>query len=457
MSSNQGGEWLLQFLYDNGLRGETLKRLWAIGMRESGGNPKVDNRGTNSNGSIDYGLYQINDKAHADAIRRKFGWSMEDMRDPDKNLKVMLWMSKQGQDLSAWGVSNPDGSVTGWAASIGDAQRKKFEQAMFSHMREFDGVAKKVGVDPGDGIRMVEGGKDGKPLDSTGQPVAKNPKKIASRFGANYAFIQSDPQMAKWFSNFAKRYIASAGKISYETFKAEFDQLPIVRNNSAEWLADWELEHANPEVYAQAVARDVETLRDQAAAIGAVVDDDTLMEIAKRSRRMSLNPSQVNNLLAGNINADNAIGQAEKDVEELKQWADRNGLQLTPDAINKYVQSIGAGDLSIDDVKQDLRKTYLSGTYLAWSDKINAGQDPFDLAQPYMGLGSNILEKPVDLNDPTMKQIMQGIGPDGKPRITPMWEAEQMFRARPEWQTTDNAYATYSNVGMNILRTFGFA
>lgn len=461
--SESGGEWFLKFLYDNGLRGETLKRMWAIGMRESGGNPRVDNAGTNSNGSVDYGLFQINDKAHAAAIKKKFGWSMEDLRDPKKNLDVMLWMSKQGQDLSAWGVSNPDGSVTGWAASIGDAQRKKFEAAMFSNMDKFDAVAQKVGVNPGNSVRMA-GDKTGntppadqKPLDAMGKPLVKGDKKIASNYGMTWEFINSDPQLAKWFSDFAARYRDAKGQISYDTFKLELNQVPIIKNNSASWLADWQLEHENPEVYNKALDANVETLRDQAAQLGVSVDDTELRDMAKRARRMGLNGSQITNMLAKRIDSSGGMkGQAEANAESLKQWSTRNGVTLSQGSIANYVQRIAAGDISIDDAKQEVRKTYMTGAFPGWSDQINAGQDPDDIAAPYKELGRNLLENDqLDINDPTMKQIMQGIGPDGKPRVTPLWEAEKMFRARPEWQKTDNAYATYTNVAQGILKTFG--
>lgn len=458
MSKQSGGEWLLQFLYDQGLRGETLKRLWAIGMRESGGNPRVDNRGLNGDGSVDYGLFQINDKAHSAAIKKKFGWSMEDLRDPDKNVKVMLWMSQQGQNLSAWGVSNPDGSVTGWAKSIGDAKRKQFESAMFARMDEFDDVVKKVGIDPGTGVRTVDGRKDDAVVtDAMGKPLVKKDRKIATNYGLSWAFINSDPDLAAWFKDFAKRYRDSQGKISYETFALELNQVPIIKNNSAAWLQDWQLEAENPEVYNKALQGNIETLRDQAAALGVTLDDGELRDIAKKARRMGLNPSQVNNLLAQRLGGDGQLkGQAEADTQTLKQWAQRNGLSISPNTINQYVQRIAAGDMSVDDAKQEWRKTYLAGSFPAWQEQINNGQDPYDLAMPYMELGRSVLERDnLDLNDPTMKQIMQYVGADGKPQLVPLWEAEKMFRARPEWQKTDNAYRTYTDVATGILKTWG--
>lgn len=39
-----------------------------IALRESGGRPKINNRGTNSNGTVDWGLYQVNDIWRKDPV-----------------------------------------------------------------------------------------------------------------------------------------------------------------------------------------------------------------------------------------------------------------------------------------------------------------------------------------------------------------------------------------------------
>lgn len=156
VKSGKGGKWLADFLYKKGLRGDDLRRMWSIAMRETGGtgDPNSVNR-RNRNGSVDYGLFQINDllgqgdgagKRADMSIMRKNDWSMEDLFDPNKNFAVMMHMSKYGQDLSAWGVHNPDGSLTGWAKHLGEAKVKQFEKALYSYWDQFDAAANKAGI-----------------------------------------------------------------------------------------------------------------------------------------------------------------------------------------------------------------------------------------------------------------------------------------------------------------------
>ncbi len=59
---------------------------------ESSGNPNATN--TNNNGSVDYGLMQIND-IHRSVIKNNFGYTMQDMFDPDKNLQVARFLYNQ--------------------------------------------------------------------------------------------------------------------------------------------------------------------------------------------------------------------------------------------------------------------------------------------------------------------------------------------------------------------------
>lgn len=46
--------------YQAGFRGDDLITAVAVAMAESGGRPDINNAGTNSNGTVDYGLWQIN-------------------------------------------------------------------------------------------------------------------------------------------------------------------------------------------------------------------------------------------------------------------------------------------------------------------------------------------------------------------------------------------------------------
>jgi hypothetical protein len=78
-----------------------VRIAYAICMAESGGNPTKDNAGLNRDGSIDYGLMQVN-SIHADMV----GGDLESLRNPDVNMRVAYSLSHQGTDWTAWSAYN---------------------------------------------------------------------------------------------------------------------------------------------------------------------------------------------------------------------------------------------------------------------------------------------------------------------------------------------------------------
>ena len=113
-SANAGsGPWdgkktnnqLLNWLLESGVQGESLRKMWAIAMRESGGRPNAFN-GNRKTGDLSYGLYQINMLGKMGPARRKqFGIQRnEELFDPMTNIQAMLKMSKGGKNFYAWDI-----------------------------------------------------------------------------------------------------------------------------------------------------------------------------------------------------------------------------------------------------------------------------------------------------------------------------------------------------------------
>ena len=143
---------------------------------------------------------------------------------------------------------------------------------------------------------------------------------------------------------------------------------------------------------------------------------------------------------------------------ELTQWASRNGLAIDRSMLSKYVGNMTLGQQTLDDVKQELRTTYLMGAYPAWADRIEKGFDPEAISRPYRSAAAKLLEVEEDeisLDDPLLKRGLQGTGADGKPRVVPLYEFESEIRKDPRWDKTNNAYETYTKVGTDLLRMFG--
>jgi hypothetical protein len=212
----------------------------------------------------------------------------------------------------------------------------------------------------------------------------------------------------------------------------------------------------------RAVEVNRQTVDDVARERGIKLTPERAVDLAQQARRNGWSRAEIflnmradleNTLMEGDT-----TGTAGDYQNALMQWASRNGLSLSKETAAKYVMNMTVGSQSLDDVKADLRRTYLAGAYPAWSDRINQGYDPADIFEPYVNDIRDLLEDDqIGLNDPLMQQITQKVGNDGKPFAVPLYEAKQMARQDPRWQKTDNAYATYANVAQNLLRTFGFA
>lgn len=77
-------------------------------MAESGGVAHKDNAGLNKDGTVDYGLMQIN-SIHADMV----GGNLERLRDPEVNIKVAYSLSRSGTDWTPW-TAYKNGSYKKW-------------------------------------------------------------------------------------------------------------------------------------------------------------------------------------------------------------------------------------------------------------------------------------------------------------------------------------------------------
>ena len=142
---------------------------------------------------------------------------------------------------------------------------------------------------------------------------------------------------------------------------------------------------------------------------------------------------------------------------ELSDWAALNGIAIDQTSADQMLASIAFEDKTMDQVKQELRNTYMIGAYPAWADQIRAGIDISTLASPYRDVAQRMLGRAnIQMNDPIMQQLMQVQGPDGQFAARPLWEAEKYIRGLDEWQYTDDAAETYASATKAVGAMFGF-
>lgn len=143
----------------------------------------------------------------------------------------------------------------------------------------------------------------------------------------------------------------------------------------------------------------------------------------------------------------------------LMQWFGANGLVVSQPDVDRWLDQILDGSMSVDQVKQWYRDNKFSLDYAGFADEFARGRDVADIALNYRDIMANLLEtniEDIDFNDPLVQRAMQKRGDDGKPLPMTRYEFEQAVRGTEAWDKTTNAMSTYTEIGEGILRSFGF-
>ena len=299
--------------------------------------------------------------------------------------------------------------------------------------------------------------------DANSSEVEQNRATTEARLSYIDALVEKYPELLDYASD-VQRIIDSSA--TGEVTDAEIAALHTNENSS--YYDFWERLDGHNEAAEVLMAKDkidgttiyADSIQPIKAAIeassrtrGLNIDDATLTKLADLARYQDFSPAEIENALRSesriDINQD-LIGKAGEFQTELQEWSARNGLQIPLETLSRLVQTGAFGDQGIDDMKQQLRKTYLMGTFPGWEKEIAAGADPYDLAAPYRASLASVLEmneEDISFDDDLLSQAMQT-----KMTIT---DLKREARKDPRWDKTENALKTYTDAGTNILKMFG--
>lgn len=311
-----------------------------------------------------------------------------------------------------------------------------------------------------------EKGKDKNKGKGKGKDKELTPKEYLANLGFAMELIRSDASLGEWIERVRKYMDENDGRppTSYaldemkkgidwfERFDALQEEARMQQadpRRKADWERSLEIEQQKVRTLAQNAGAPLSDEDIKTIALDARLDGLTDLEIQQR-----MQPFIESAIVEGR----DLGGSAANFEREIVQWSRRNGLILTGPTVAKYVQAGIEGRSSIEDIKNDLRRTYLIGQYPGWADRIEQGYDPADIAQPYRERMANLLEiddMDIDLNDNLLQRGMQSVGADGKPRVMPLYEFEQEVRKDPRWQQTNNAYQAYAQLTQRVLSMFG--
>lgn len=275
------------------------------------------------------------------------------------------------------------------------------------------------------------------------------------------------PQWATYPSSVRKAYYASLVSYSQGSQDVSFNnwittpKLTADKSSSSGGGGYGAPAGPTPQQLAQQRRQTRAEIRQIAGENGIDLSRKEVARLARIQQKKNLSATELNNRIINKLEMDddgNLSGVAGTVQDELVMWAANNGLSLSDNQIVKYAGQVMRKENDLNGIKADLRKTYLSGAYPAWSDRIANGEDIADIAAPYMGTAAKMLEvDKVGIGDTLIKQGLQSVGADGKPRVMPLYEFEQKVRNDPRWLNTDNARTTYMNAAQAIARKFGLA
>lgn len=139
-------------------------------------------------------------------------------------------------------------------------------------------------------------------------------------------------------------------------------------------------------------------------------------------------------------------------TQDLQKIAANNGVTLTPELLNSYLDRIKGGE-DINTIKASFRDMAKLGRPDSIKKLLDQGMDLATIYSPYKNLMASTLEldpNSIDLND---KTLLSAINKDGE---VPLWQFQTALRKDPRWQYTNNAKQEISNSVLKVLQDFGF-
>jgi hypothetical protein len=279
-------------------------------------------------------------------------------------------------------------------------------------------------------------------------------RELAAQYGWAMSVLKSNPELWKIFNK------AVLQTWSPQRFIAEVRGTDWFRTTSEARRNYQVLRDTDPATFEARVNQTRALIRDAAVAMGAQYSEKQVTQLAHNVLRYGWNDAQIRDTLAGSVKegAKNTYGgEAAANVEQLRQVARLNGIQLSDKTLRNWAVRIAAGEM-IDGFEQYIR-AQAAEAYPQYADRLAAGDDLDDIVSPYRETMARVLElnpEELDLFDPTLRKSFQAVDEKtGQPTTKPLWQFERELKHDRRWRKTNNARDELMNAGQQVLRDFG--
>ncbi len=403
----------------------------AIAKAESGGQVGIDNAGLNKDGSVDYGLWQINSSHGFDPQRLT--------TDPLYNAKAAFKVFS-GQGLDAW-VTYSNGSYQQYLdharQAAGNVSEVDLKQVLG---RDYQSAAGAGGAPAGD-AEFSKGDLRGM-LDDLGLPKA---------------LIEQHASLKKAFQEIVSKQITDESRIA-----AIFKGTKWWQDHSAAQRQFATLKYDDPAEFRRQLDQQRDDIHTLSQQLGVQLDSHQLDRLAHISLRNGFDSQELQRAIAHRLDyekGDALKGQAGVDLAGLQKLAADYGVRVGHGQLEDMLQRMIANNLTPEAMVEYFKQQALS-SFPHLEKQIKSGFTVADIADPYRRAMAQLLEidpNGITTRDNTIMKALQMQDGKGGFQLMPEWQFEQMLRQDKRWLKTNNARESLLDVGHTLLRNFGLA
>lgn len=288
------------------------------------------------------------------------------------------------------------------------------------------------------------------------EQVKLSPEEQAANYGWSFAFLSSIPEVKKIFSQ------AVDGTWTADKFQAALRDSKWWKENSDTMRQAQVQQKTDPATWKATLEATKLQVQQLASQIGAAVPVSQLDKIANSVASTGMDENGLRQVLAQYVtfSKDGTMtGEAGMHAYTMKQYAHANGVDISDQALKNQAALVVKKLATTQDYESQIREQAKS-SYPGFAPQIDAGQTMQDIANPYIQTMARELELPsaaLSLQDPTIKQALNGLNKDGKPTGKNLMDFESQLRNDPRWGRTKNAQDQVMTTGLNVLRSMGLS
>lgn len=209
----------------------------------------------------------------------------------------------------------------------------------------------------------------------------------------------------------------------------------------------------------QEIGKQYDDIVAQAKSLGVTLNPSDAWNMAKAALRNGMSPQEISNAISTHLtyNGGTASGSTGVAVDQIKSLASSYYVPTTNAQLQDWSRQIAAGTMKVEDLTDYFKNQALASMpYL--QKQLDSGLTVKQIADTYKAQMAQTLELAPDAiqdQDPTIMKALQFKDDKGQVGLMPLYQYDQMLKADPRWNKTEQAHNTYMGITSSLLKTWG--